>query len=428
MFFRLRYSTQRASGSHARDIFSRGAHAGHPGRERPELHQGPSSRRGGGRREPSFQSAGAVGAGRKQQRQQPAPRPEPIHDRGRSELHQRPPPVPVRRLVPTVPIERRTCAQPVGQLTFTGLPNFLQGMATFLYDPAPTPLSWRSFFGAAYVEDEIRVRSNLTLTLGFREESSTGWSEAQGRAANYTTNASGVLLCASMPASNVCLPQVSNNLFTDDHADFLPQPRAAIAWSPFDRKTVIRAGFSMLNDLQDALGYRADQNAPFNPTYTIGTAAAPVSIATLGFPILPSAPPPTNPKALLLPGGVQQDLYAPTVLEYSLTIQRELSPNTSISVGYVGNHGYHEIVGADANAPAPVVCPASPCPATFPTTDFPLDHDPDLRRFVRTTCACGDAVRSHEHQAERQPGHDLDVVLRRRQPIQRDASGREPSI
>jgi Carboxypeptidase regulatory-like domain/TonB-dependent Receptor Plug Domain len=258
-----------------------------------------------------------------------------------------------------------------GQLTFTGIPNFVAGMATFLYDPAPTPLSWRSFFGAAYVEDEIRVRSNLTVTLGFREESSTGWHEAQGRAANYTTNPAGALVCASMSASNVCLPQVGSNLFSDNHEDFLPQPRAAIAWSPFDRKTVIRASFSMLNDLQDALGYRADQNAPFNPTYTIGTAAAPVSIASLGFPILPSAPPPTTPKALLLPGGVQQDLYAPTVLEYSLTIQRELSPNTSLSVAYVGNHGYHEIVGADANAPAPVVCPASPCPATFPTTDFP---------------------------------------------------------
>jgi hypothetical protein len=263
-----------------------------------------------------------------------------------------------------------------GQLTFTGIPNFVAGLATFLYDPAPTPLSWRSFFSAAYVEDEIRVRSNLTVTLGFREESSTGWSETHGRAANYITNASGVLVCASMPASNVCLPQVSNQLFTDNHADFLPQPRAAIAWSPFDRKTVIRAGFSMLNDLQDALGYRLDQNAPFNPTYTIGTAAAPVSIATLGFPILPSAPPPTAPKALLLPGGVQQDLYAPTVLEYSLAIQRELSPNTSLSVGYVGNHGYHEIVGADANAPAPVVCPASPCPATFPTTTFPGSNPP----------------------------------------------------
>jgi len=34
-----------------------------------------------------------------------------------------------------------------------------------------------------------------------------------------------------------------------------------LAWSPFGGKTVVRAGFGMYNDLQDALGYRADQNA-----------------------------------------------------------------------------------------------------------------------------------------------------------------------
>jgi hypothetical protein len=39
-------------------------------------------------------------------------------------------------------------------------------------------------------------------------------------------------------------------------------------------------------------------------------------------------------------------------------------------VGYVGSHGYHEIVGIDANQPFPTICPASPCPATYPST-FP---------------------------------------------------------
>ena len=38
-------------------------------------------------------------------------------------------------------------------------------------------------------------------------------------------------------------------------------------------KTVIRAGFGMYNDLQDALGYRTDQNAPFNPTYSLPNVA-----------------------------------------------------------------------------------------------------------------------------------------------------------
>jgi hypothetical protein len=274
-----------------------------------------------------------------------------------------------------------------GQLTFTGIPNLIAGMATFLYDPAPTPLSWRSFFGAGYIQDSIRVRRDLTFTIGVRVEGSPGWSETQGRAANYTT-LNGVFQCASMPASNLCEPQVGRDLFTINRAAFLPEPRAAIAWAPFDHRTVIRAGFSMVNDLQDALGYRLDQNGPYNPTYTIGTATTLSSIFPTG-PISPSAPPPTNPKALLLPGGVQQDLYTPTVIEYSLTIEREITPNLSASIGYVGSHGYHELVGADGNAPAPVVCPASPCPAAFPTTDFPGTTTPIYGALAGTPVPAG---------------------------------------
>ena len=241
-----------------------------------------------------------------------------------------------------------------GQMTFSGLPAFLAGTGSFLYDPAPTPLSWRSLFGAWYVEDAIRIRPNLTLSLGFRDEFSTGWNEAHGRAANYTY-ADGVISSQ---------PTVGNSLFTVNRAKFLPQPRIAMAWSPFHSRTVVRAGFGMYNDLQDALGYRADQNAPFNPTYTIAAG----SIANLKLPIDPTAAPAAN--ALLIPGGVQPDLYMPTVLTYSLRISQELSPNTSLSVGYVGSHGYHELIGVDANAAVPVVCPASPCPATFPSTTY----------------------------------------------------------
>jgi len=39
-----------------------------------------------------------------------------------------------------------------GQATFSSLPNFLQGNATsFLWDPTPTEMNWRSLFGAWYV-------------------------------------------------------------------------------------------------------------------------------------------------------------------------------------------------------------------------------------------------------------------------------------
>jgi hypothetical protein len=239
-----------------------------------------------------------------------------------------------------------------GQATFASLTQFLGGTVnSFLYDPAPTPMHWRSCFGALYAEDVIRLSPRLTVSLGIRNEFSTGWNEAHGRAANYVF-LDGVISSA---------PLIGSSLFTQNNAKALPQPRIAVAWSPIDHKTVLRAGFGMYNDLQDALGYRADQNASFNPTYSIAT--LPVS----KLPINTAAP--VSAAAKLVPGGVQPDMRTPTLVSWSLRAEREISPNTSITIGYVGSHGYHELIGIDANEPVPVICPASPCPAAYPTWD-----------------------------------------------------------
>jgi hypothetical protein len=237
-----------------------------------------------------------------------------------------------------------------GQATFTSLQTFLQGtVATLLYDPAPTPLGWRSWFGAWYAEDVIRLAPRLTLSLGFRDEFTNGWNEVHGRAATYTFT--GEVISSQ--------PNIGNSAFTVNNGKFLPQPRAGLAWSPFSSQhtTVIRAGFGMYNDLQDALGYRTDQNAPFNPTYSLP------SVPVSQLPVSETAVPAT---AKLVPGGVQPNLKTPTLLSWSFRIQQELSANTALTVGYVGSHGYHEIIGIDANEPFPVICPAAPCPATYP--------------------------------------------------------------
>jgi len=239
-----------------------------------------------------------------------------------------------------------------GQAAFASLQTFLQGTtSSFLFDPAPTEMNWRSLFGAFYAEDVFRVSPKLTLSLGFRDEFSTGWNEAHGHAANYTFS-NGVISTD---------PRVGGSFFTENHAKFLPQPRIGVAWSPLNNKTVLRANFGMYNDLQDALGYRADQNAPFNPTYSIA------SLAVSRLPIDPSAPIPATAK--LVPGGVQPDMRTPTLISWSLRVDREISPNTSLTIGYIGSHGYHELIGVDANESQPVICPASPCPAVYPTVD-----------------------------------------------------------
>jgi len=235
-----------------------------------------------------------------------------------------------------------------GQASFSSINALLGGVVgTLTYDPAPTQMNWRSLFAAWYAEDTIRVNPKLTLSLGLRAESSTGWNDAHGRAANY--------FFANRVINS--LPHIGNSAFSVNNSKFLSEPRIGVAWSPFGDKTVVRAGFGMYNDLQDALGYRMDQNAPFNPTFGISS----LPVANLPLPV---SPVPANAK--LAPGGVQPNLKPPTLISYSLRVEREITPNTSLTVGYVGSRGYHEIIGLDANEPAPAICPTSPCPATFP--------------------------------------------------------------
>ena len=303
-----------------------------------------------------------------------------------------------------------------GQATFASLATFLQGTtATFLFDPAPTEMNWRSLFGAWYAEDIIRLGSKLSFSLGYRQEFSTGWNEAQGRASNYTfTN--GII----SPQ-----PRVGRSLFTTNHAKFLPQPRIGLAWSPFSAKTVFRAGFGMYNDLQDALGYRADQNAPYNPSYSIP------SLAVSSLPIDTTTAVPATAK--LVPGGVQPDMQTPTLISWSLRVEQQLSPNTSLTLGYVGSHGYHEIVGLDANEPTPVICPASPCPAVFPTYDpsqpTSATNSPTLG-FPLGSPLAGAPVPAGMYYipcGNRKAGYCLsqylDLVFARRQLVSRPASG-----
>lgn len=238
-----------------------------------------------------------------------------------------------------------------GQATFSSLESFLQGtITTFTAVPNPTPLSWRSLEGAFFVQDKIRLGPRLTLSLGFRAESTNGWNEAFGRASNFIFGANSILQTE---------PKIGSSAFTTNNAKFLPEPRVGLAWDPAGRgKTVIRAGFGMYNALQDALSYRMDQNAPFNTSITVKNA----SVSTLD--IVPGEPLPSN--FLVSPAGVQPDLETPTVIAYTFKVQQELPYKTVLNVGYAGSHAYHEIVSVDTNQPFPTICPAAPCPASYP--------------------------------------------------------------
>ncbi len=216
-----------------------------------------------------------------------------------------------------------------GQAAFSSLSTFLQGaIRTLTYAPSPTELNWRTLFASAYLEDTFHLFPNLEVRAGFRSETSTGWSERQGRAGVYSfTN--GVI--DTNPSSR-------SNALTDNRALFLPEPRVGLAWDVFGNgKTSIRADAGLHHSLLDALDYRLDQAAPYNTVYSYANS----TVAN-----------PTGVPGLISPSTVATDLSTPFLLAYTLKIEQQIAPSTSLTVGYDGSQSRHQILSGDLNEPA----------------------------------------------------------------------------
>ena len=250
-----------------------------------------------------------------------------------------------------------SASRQLGQATFTSLTTFLQGtVSTFQVVPNPNELGWRSFFGAWYVEDAIKIRLNLTLQLGIRHEFTNGWNEESGRAANYITDAQGVLLTT---------PRVGGSAFTQNNATRLFGPRAGLAWDPFGNgKTAVRAGWGTYYSLTDSLAFLLNSLPPYNGAVSFSN----VSLSSI-LPVVPTVPPPRScgpgvpkPCTTYAPQGVQANVQTPAVEEWNFTVEQQLSHDTALRVAYTGSHGYHGLLSIDPNSiPAEICANAHGC-------------------------------------------------------------------
>ena len=243
-----------------------------------------------------------------------------------------------------------------GTVNYPTLLRFLQDSPTqFIANSNPQPVYFRSTEGAWYVQDEIKLKPNLTLRLGLRDEMTNGWNEAHGHAANYVFDANGVVQTD---------PRVGSSAFLENKAKALWQPRIGLAWDPTGTgKWAVRAGFGIHYDLQDNIGHRLNADPPFNARLTL-TNTPLLTILKNPIPFGTQAPASCNAQSplrppscsIFSPGGLDPVMHTPALQQWSLTLERGITQNLMLELSYVGSEAYHVVTAVDTNMAQPQVC------------------------------------------------------------------------
>jgi hypothetical protein len=210
----------------------------------------------------------------------------------------------------------------------------------------------RDWLFAGFVQDDWRITNTLTLNLGLRYENRTPWTELHNRQVNVNISTGALEFVGNtpVPAGAVGSNGFSAGLYpaTNGLPDF--QPRFGFAWSPtrWGGKTVVRGGFS-ISSFQEATGtnLRPTQNPPFTPPQAAGQnigSGASLFNTESSFAF---ATPPTGDPFLYSTMLTWKNVQPAVADQWNLTIQREIAPNTTVQIGYVGQRTTHLMVPID---------------------------------------------------------------------------------
>jgi hypothetical protein len=233
-------------------------------------------------------------------------------------------------------------ARSTGTFSFNSLSDFLTnkpsayqadiatipaGLSVPAFPPAPRGL--RQTAVGLYFEDDIRLRSNLTVNLGVRYELATVPTEEHNRL--------GSLPSLTSTTVHVGAPFFSNP--TTKNFD----PRIGLVWDPFrDGKTAVRASFGINDDLPLLYHYALIENyaLPYFP------------YSTLNVP-LPQGAFPTGAYQLLLSNLRLRAAYIDPnpprsyVMKWNFNIQRSITSGLVAEAAYTGTRGAHLPFNAD---------------------------------------------------------------------------------
>ncbi len=233
---------------------------------------------------------------------------------------------------------------PFPEIAFNSLADpaatgFLTNNPLFIAAPLPSApflhFGFRSTIFGGYFQDDLRLRPTLTLNLGLRYEMSTVPAEARGH-----------LSALASPFNQTFQNTViGSTVFKNPtHRNF--EPRVGFAWDPFGNgKSSVRGGFAVFDilPLPYLLGQFATNAAPFTENSQVNV-LSPGSFLIPAFNTLVTNG--TNGIGLRIP-YIQPNPKRSYVMQWNVSIQRELAPNLTAMVAYVGSRGVHMIFRAD---------------------------------------------------------------------------------
>jgi hypothetical protein len=244
------------------------------------------------------------------------------------------------------------------------------------------PTAW--YHLGIYAQDEWRARPGLTMTMTLRAEHQSNLVCETRCFARLIGPFSAVSHDPNQPYNQAIL--VNQKRAFQGLDNILWSPRFSFAWQPFGVKynTVLRGGIGIFYDSVDSVASYFARNPPLNNSFTVtGDVLSPgennsllarAAASNTGFVnafvsgetlvqiknSLPDFSPPNINVS-------EKHTHEPQYQRWSLQLRQAFGSQTSLSIGYFGHHGIHELVlNPSANAWGFGTLPAGRCPDPVP--------------------------------------------------------------
>src|SRR5581483_6519619 len=204
----------------------------------------------------------------------------------------------------------------------------------------------------AYVQDDWRASSRLTLNLGLRYDLFVPYVEQYDRQSNFDTSTGKFVVASESAVINGI--KVGRGLQTTPKKDFAP--RFGFAYDVFGSgRTVVRGGYGIF--WNNPLTGTSSQK-PINPPFLLSNSQTTTLLPTLKLSNGIPAPPVPDPNAA--PTGTTRSIFEPNfrdgyAQQWNLNLSQQLGRNYALELSYVGSKGTHLVAKMDINQAPPVV-------------------------------------------------------------------------